>query len=481
MRWRASIAALLASSTVLVALASKPAADAPAHHWPQWRGPEGNGVAPHGDPPLTWSETTNVRFKVPIPGRGHSSPVVWGDRIFLLSAVEVSEAAAAKPVSESASAPAPAASPGASPGAAPAAPAPGTTTAAPAERSGPPRGVAPDRELRFVVLALDRATGKVVWEATARQAKPHEGTHPDGTWASASAVTDGERVWASFGSQGLYCYSWDGKLLWDKDFGDLQTRNGFGEGASPVLHGDTLVVPWDHEGPGFVVALDAKTGAERWRVAREERTGWSTPRVVEVDGKPQVVINATAKVRAYDLVSGALVWEVGGMTANAIPSPVAADGLLFVTSGFRGNALKAIRLAGARGDLTGTPAEAWSYDKDTPYVPSPLLYRGLLYFLKSNTGILTALDAASGQPVFGPERLPEVEGVYASPVGAAGRVYVAGRNGATAVLAHGRELKVLAVNKLDEGFDASPAIAGQEIYLRGRGHLYALSEGGTKR
>lgn len=478
MRWKAPLAAAAGLLAAWSALASRPGSDA-ALHWPQWRGPEGNGVAPHGEPPLTWSESSNVRFKVEIPGRGHASPVVWGDRIFLLTAVEVGEPAPAAPPTAAAPVPPAASAPAAA--LTPAPPPPASPAAEAQQRSGPPRSVAPDRELRFVVLALDRATGKVVWERTARQAKPHEGTHPDGTWASASAVTDGERVWASFGSQGIYCYDWDGKLLWERDLGDMQTRNGFGEGATPALHGDTLVVAWDHEGPGFLVALDSRTGAERWRVARDERTGWSTPRVVEVEGKPQVVVNATGKVRAHDLATGALVWETGGMTSNAIPSPVAGDGMLFVTSGFRGNALKAIRLAGARGDLSGTPAEAWSYDRDTPYVPSPLLYGGTLYFLKSNQAILTALDAATGKPVFGPERLPEVDGVYASPVAAAGRVYVPGRNGATAVLAHGPKLEVLAVNKLDDSFDASPAIVGKELYLRGRRYLYALAEGGAGR
>jgi outer membrane protein assembly factor BamB len=164
------------------------------------------------------------------------------------------------------------------------------------------------------------------------------------------------------------------------------------------------------------------------------------------------------------------------MTTNAIPSPVAADGLLFVTSGFRGNALKAIRLAGAAGDLTGTPAVVWSYDQDTPYVPSPLLYEGVLYMLKTNSGILSALDAATGKLHYGPERLEAIDGVYASPVGAAGRVYVAGRNGATVVLKAGPTLEVLAVNRLDDGFEASPAVVGRELFLRGRRHLYALAE-----
>ena len=427
------------------------AALAAESHWPQWRGPQGDGVAPQGDPPTTWSEAANVRYKVEIPGRGHASPVIWGDRIYLLTAVDAEPPAAA-------------------------APAAGAAVGAAAEGERRERGVAPDREMRFVVLALDRATGKTLWERTVLRARPHEGTHTDGSWAAASAVTDGERIWAFFGSRGIYCLNSQGESLWQRDLGDMATRNGFGEGASPVLAGDTLVVNWDHEGEDFIAGLDAKTGAERWRATRDEPTSWSTPYVVEVGGRRQVVVNATGKVRAYDAATGQVVWEMGGMTSNAIPMPVSADGLLFVTSGFRGNALKAIRLAGARGDLTGTPAVAWSHDRDTPYVPSPLLYRGVLYFLKGNTGVLSALDAATGKVHYGPARLEGIEGVYASPVAAAGRLYVAGRNGATAVLAAGSELKVLAVNRLDDGFEASPAVVGREIYLRGRRHLYALAE-----
>ncbi len=459
---RFSTLALLAFLALGAALADSDVAE---RHWPQWRGPRGDGVAPQGDPPTTWSETANVRYKVEIPGRGHASPVVWNDRIYLLTAIDAEPPAAKAPAA----------------GAPPAGEAASAASASAPPASGAPsfreRGVAPDHDLRFVVLALDRATGKTVWERTVVRVRPHEGTHTDGTWASASAITDGERVWAFFGSRGIYCLrSSDGEPLWQRDLGDMKTRNGFGEGASPVLAGDTLVVNWDHEGESFIVALDAKTGVERWRAVRDEPTSWSTPHVVEVGGRRQVVVNATGKVRSYDLATGKVVWEVGGMTANAIPTPVSANGLLFVTSGFRGNALKAIRLAGARGDLTGTPAVVWSHDRDTPYVPSPLLYDGVLYFLKHNTGLLSALDATTGKVHYGPARLEGIEGVYASPVGAAGRVYVAGRNGATAVLAVGPELKVLAVNRLDDGFEASPAIVGREIYLRGRRHLYALAE-----
>ncbi|MEM7479654.1 MAG: PQQ-binding-like beta-propeller repeat protein [Acidobacteriota bacterium] len=413
--------------------------------WPQWRGPDGNGVAPDANPPVTWGEEKNILYKVEIPGQGHASPVVAGDRLYLLSAVDADEPAAETEEEE---------------------PAEGRRR----------RGVAPDRELHFKVFALDRTTGETVWERTAITTRPHEGTHTDGSWAAASAVTDGDRVWAFFGSRGIYAYSHAGELLWKKQLGEMTTRNAFGEGATPILAGNTLVIPWDHEGDSFAVALDASTGAERWRVTRDEPTSWSTPHVVEVTGKPQVVLNGTGRVRAYDLESGKVVWEVGGMTVNAIPSPVSADGLLYVMSGFRGNMLKAVRLAGAEGDITGKEAVVWTYDKDTPYVPSPVLYNGILYFLKHNGGILTALDADSGKVHYGPVRVEGIEGVYASLVAADGRVYVTGRNGAVTVLAAGPEMKTLAVNSLEDAFNASPALVGGTLYLRGRSHLYAIAE-----
>jgi outer membrane protein assembly factor BamB len=290
-------------------------------------------------------------------------------------------------------------------------------------------------------------------------------------------VTDGERIYAHFGSRGLYAFDWQGHLEWQKDLGDMETRLGFGEGSSPALWGDTLVINWDHEGESFLVALDKRTGNELWRRSRDEVTSWATPIVVDQGGRPQVIVNATRRVRSYDLQSGESLWEVGGMTVNTIPSPVHGRGMVYATSGFRGNALLAIRLADARGDLTGTDSVAWSYDRDTPYVPSPLLYENSLYMLKHNSGVLTQLDARTGEVRFGPLRLPGIEGVFASPVAAAGRVYIAGRNGTTLVIRHGPELEVLAENQLDEAFNASPAMVGDEIFLRGRRHLYCIGEG----
>jgi outer membrane protein assembly factor BamB len=388
---------------------------------------------------------------VAIPGKGSATPVVWGDHIFVLSAIptEVRGAAPKAPTSE----PPPRAS---------------------GRRRRGPRVINPDFVQQFVVLAIRREDGKVAWQRVLREEFPHEGTHPTGTWASSSAITDGERVYAFFGSRGLYALDMAGELLWEKDLGDMTIKLGFGEGSSPTLHDGRLVINWDHEGDSFIVALDAKTGDELWRKSRDEATSWATPLVVERDGKAQVVSSATNRVRSYDLATGELVWEASGMTGNAIPTPVHSDGLVYVTSGFRGNALLAVRLADARGDITGTPAIAWSYDRDTPYVPSPLLYGAQLYMLKSNDGILTAFDAKTGERHYG-ERLAGVPNVYASPLGAAGRIYVAGRDGAVAVVRSGPKFELLAVNELDDDFDASPVAVDGELYLRGK-HLYRISE-----
>jgi outer membrane protein assembly factor BamB len=235
------------------------------------------------------------------------------------------------------------------------------------------------------------------------------------------------------------------------------------------------VVNWDHEGESFIAALDKRTGKERWRVPRDEKTSWSTPLIVENGGRAQVITSATSRVRSYDLATGELIWQASGMTANAIPTPVYADGLVFLTSGFRGNALMAVKLAEARGDITNSPAVVWRYDRDTPYVPSPLLYGEELYFLKSNNGILSAFEAKTGKKLYGEQRLEGVPNVYASPVGAGGRIYVAGRDGGVAVVQQGPEFKLLALNRLDDGFDASPVPVDDELYLRGRKYLYRIS------
>ena len=413
--------------------------------WPQWRGPLATGVAPASDPPSRWSETENVRWKVEIPGHGQASPIVQGNRVFVLTAI-------------------------------PDGPGDGEGNGFFSRIRRRFMGTVGSGDLlRFVVLALDRRDGSLVWERTAVTEQPHEGRHNTGSWASGSAVADDEVVCAFFGSRGLHCYDLDGEPLWNRDFGDMRIRMGFGEGASPALHGDAIVVVWDHEGQSFVTALDKRTGAERWRTDRDEMTSWSTPLVVEHAGGTQVVTSATDGVRGYDFETGELLWEGEGVTTNAIPSPVAAGGVAYLMSGYRGNRLYAVDLSAARGRISDGGGVVWSLDRDTPYVPSPVLHDGILYFTKSNSGVLSAYDAASGENLYGPVRLSGIRDVYASPVIAGDRLYVTSRDGATLVAQAGPEFEILSTNHLDDGFDASPAVAGGEIYLRGRQYLYCIA------
>ena len=432
-------------------------ADSTKPNWPRWRGPLANGVAPLAEPPVKWSETENVKWKLKIPGFGTSTPIIWEDQVFILTAIPSGK--------------------GTPPARAPAAVPPSETTDRQRPRPGGfGRWQPPAEPYQFVVLAVDRATGKIRWQKTAREQLPHEGHHRDHGFASASPVTDGEYLFASFGSRGLYCYDLNGALKWEKDLGDMQTRNGFGEGSSPALHGDTVVVLWDHEGDDFIIALDKRTGDERWRQKRDEPTTWSTPLIVEHDGKAQVIVSATNKIRSYDLTTGQPLWECGGMTANAVPTAVSDFGLVYATSGFRGSALLAIKL-GRTGDLTGTDAIAWEHHKSTPYVPSPLLFGERLYFFAGNNGTLSCFAAKTGKPHFEAERIGDLlGGVYGSPVGANGRVYLTGRDGKFVVIKDADQLEVLASNKLDDRFDASPAAVGKQLFLRGHQSLYCIAE-----
>jgi outer membrane protein assembly factor BamB len=435
-----------------------PAAEAKADarsFWPAWRGPEGTGVGPLADPPLEWSEERNIRWRFPIPGSGASTPIVWGDLVFIQSAIAV---------------------PGENPEAARRAE-PGERPERPERgRRGPGggRGGGAAARHQFLLLAIDRRSGELRWSAVAREEAPHEGHHQDHGYASASPVTDGEHIFAYFGSRGLHAFDLEGRRQWEVDFGDMRTRNGFGEGSSPALHGDTLVVNWDHEGESFITAVDKRSGKPRWRRERDEQTSWATPIVVEGGGRTQVVVGATNRTRSYDLESGELLWECGGQTSNVIPTAVTGFGRVYVTSGFRGSALQAIELD-RRGDLTRTDAIAWSLGRATPYVPSPLLDGHRLYFFSGNRAILSCHDAKSGEAIFETQRIEALDGIYASPVAAAGRIYIAGRNGKAVVLKSGPAPEVLATNELDDRIDASPALVGGELYLRGHRHLYCIA------
>ena len=444
---------------------------APANqNWPTWRGPLHNGVSPGGDPPTEWSETKNVKWKVKVPGRGTSTPIIWENQIFLHSAIATGkkiEAPAAKPETGG-------------PAAGALAQAPDGGAERPRSRGGRGGGGGgsqkPNEVMRFEIISLDRNTGAILWQKPLREELPHEGHHGDHGFASYSPVTDGQHLVSYFGSRGLHCMDLKGNIKWQKDLGKMQTKNSFGEGSSPTLHQNAVVALFDHEGADFIAAFDKTSGKELWRTPRDEDTTWSTPLVVTVDGKQQVVVSATKKIRSYDLASGKQIWECAGMTANSIPSPVTADGILYATSGFRGSALLAIKLAAATGDITDGPAIVWKHNKSTPYVPSPLLYGDKLYFFAGNNAMLSCFDVKSGKPLIDAERVEDLQGVYASPVGAKDRVYLVGRNGAAKVIKNADKIEILASNRLDDRIDASPAIVGKELFLRGHEHLYCLAE-----
>jgi outer membrane protein assembly factor BamB len=404
---------------------------------------------------VEWSEEKNIKWKVAIPGTGHATPVTWENQIFVLTAEATGKEQAAPAI----------------------APATERRTEPSSSRRG--RGMRrpppPTSELAFTILSINRQTGETVWKQVCRKEVPHEGHHSTTTFASASAVTDGEHVFAFFGSRGLYCFDMKGDLQWEKDLGDMNILMTFGEGSSPTVSGDTVVVVWDHEGDSFVYALNKRSGEVLWQKSRDERTSWATPAVAEHEGKKQVIVSATGAVRGYDLETGDVLWECGGMTRNVIPTPPVDQGIVYVMSGFRGSAAKAIRLGG-RGDLTDTDAVIWSLNRGTPYVPSPVLYRGTLYFCQITDGILTCLDALSGEPYYSQERLEHISSVYASPVAADERIYLVGREGTTVVLKHSTELEILATNTLDDPIDASPAIVGDELLLRGHQHLYCITK-----
>ena len=476
---RCCVASTLALSISVASTAAEPS------DWPQWRGPTGNGVSADAKPPVKWSESKNVAWKVAIPGTGSASPIVWRDKVFVATAVPTESAAA----------------PDSSDG-------DGEPRRRRGDRAGRSRRDGDEfraqsqdddrrrderrgrgrrggrrgrgggdslKEHRFVLLALDRATGKTLWEATATTATPHQGHHRDHGFASASPFTDGERVYTHFGSRGLFCYTLDGTEVWKRDdFGKMDTRNGFGEGSSPSLHGDTIILPWDHEGPSYIAAIDKTTGKTRWKIERDEHTSWATPLVVEHDGEWQVIASGQEYARGYSLKDGKELWRCSGQTARPVASPVAGHGMAFIGSGFRGAFLGAFDLS-KRGDLEESDGVAWSISRSTPDIPSLLLSGSRLYFHSRNSGIISCHDAKTGKPHYSQERVPGLGGdVYASPVAANGHVYLTSRDGATVVIEDSDTFKVVATNQLDDPIDATPAIAGRELFLRGQKHLYCI-------
>lgn len=416
---------------------SRAQTDEASGYWPQWRGPLATGAAIKGKPPIKFSETQNLKWKTPIPGKGHATPIVWGDKIIVQTAVPQNSGEV--------------------------------------DMENWMTSTQTDLVLDYKVILVNLNDGKIIWEKTVTSEKPEESTHELSSWASNSPCTDGEFIYAYFGSRGVFCLDSTGKVLWKRDFGQMQKRMNFGEGSSPYLYKNRLFIQWDHEGDSYLYALDTKTGDIVWNDKRDEPTSWATPLVLEVNGKPQVITCATNKIRSYDFATGEIIWTCSGLTANVIPNPKYADGILYVSSGYRGNATMAIDLAKAKGDISGSDKILWSYDKDCPYTPDNLLMNGRLYFLRANNGELSCLNAKTGEVIYSKEKLEGIRDLYSSPTGIDNRIYIASQN-ICLVIKAGDTFEILSSNELQDNFRASPVIVGNNLILRGFNSLYCFSE-----
>ena len=412
-------------------------------NWPQWRGPGGLGIA-EGDYPDTWSATENIVWKTEIAGRGHSSPVVWGDRIFLTTSIRGGEI-------------------------------PGRTAP---DHLGfdlkpgylHPDSMGVDYAHTLEVLAVDAVSGGIVWERTVHEGPVYDNRHRKNTYASATVVTDGRMVYASFESEGLYAFDMDGNLEWKASFGGM-AKAGLGPGTSPILFGDLLILQGDQEmGAGsFIAALDRTTGQQVWRTDRTNRRSWATPLLVRAGDRTELLASGAEAVIAYDPATGAELWQTDGTSSHPIPSIVAGGGLAFATAGSQRKVALAIRVGPGHDE----DRIAWRYDKGTAYVPSPILYGDYLY-LMNDRGMVTCLDARTGAVVYEGGRVPVPATFTASPVAFGGKILLTSEDGDTFVMRAGPKHEIIRTNSLDEPVYASPALANGVIFIRGERHLFAV-------
>jgi outer membrane protein assembly factor BamB len=441
---------MLRSLTLSLAFSiALPAADSPdiSKQWPQFRGPGSAGVADDPTLPDRWSTTENVAWKSAIPGVGWSSPIIWGDRIFVTSVISS------------------------------------------ADVEKPKKGLyfggerkPPTDEHRWMVYAVDFNSGKIVWEREAQRGVPGA-KHLKNSYASETPVTDGERVYVSFGNVGLFCYDFAGKLLWSKAAKPMPTRYGWGTAASPVLDKGRLYLVHDNDEHSYLEALDAKTGKTVWSVDRDEKTNWATPYIWEHDGKKEIVTPGTGRVRSYDL-DGKLLWEFGGMSSISIPTPFSSHGLLYISSGYVLDPVRPVYAVkpGAHGDIslaagqTSNDGVAWYLPTGGPYNPSPLVY-GDYYYTLFDQGFLTCHDASTGKQIYGKQRIDREAGAFtASPWAANGKIFLLSEDGDTFVIQAGPEYKLLGKNSLEEMTMATPAIARGSLVIRTASNLYRIAK-----
>ena len=441
---RITIATVLVLAISVVSL-SRLVGPSSAANWPQWRGADGSGVSNEKNLPSDWNVSRNIKWKTPIEGRGHSSPIVWNNRIFLTTAVEGEVVPGAKAIKH---------------------------------MDGDkeflhPDSVGADRKHTFKVVCIDRASGKVLWESVAWEGTPYDNRHRKSSYAASTPATDGELVYAFFGTEGLYAYDFKGKLAWKAKLGNLGTV-GMGTGTSPVLHENLVIVQCDEENgaASFIVALDKKSGKEVWRTPRKVQVSWSTPLLVRTAKRTELITSGTEAIISYDPATGKELWTHKGVESNAIPSPVANSEMAFLVAGFPAKIAMALKLGGS-GDLTGSANEVWKYSKGTAYVPSPILYQDYLYIM-TDRGILTCIDARTGEVKYEGGRIPIPATFTASPVAFDGKLLLTSEDGDTFIIKSGPKHEVLGTNSVGEPVYASPAIADGRIFIRGEHNLYCI-------
>jgi outer membrane protein assembly factor BamB len=413
-------------------------------NWPQWRGPNAAGVSEESNLPVSWSSTVNVAWKTEVPGRGHSSPIVWGNRIFFTSSIEgpvVPGAKAAKHTLEG-------------------------------EAFVHPDSVGADHSYRLLVLCFDRDSGKLLWERTAYDGIVYDNRHKKNSYAAPTMITDGKSAYAYFGTEGLYSYDFDGHLQWKMSPGKIGTL-GIGVAGSLVMDDERIFLQCDQEeGQGsFVLAVDKRTGKEVWRVPRKARVAWVTPLLIRGEQRSELILTAAEAVISYDPATGKELWRSAGVVGNAVPSAVAGSGTVFVSAGYPDKRAIAIPLG-----RSGEVAEKWQYTKGTAYVPSPILYGEYLYLI-SDHGLLTCLEARTGKPMYEGARPPKPGSFSASPVAFDGKLFVTSEDGDTFVVKAGPQFEVLRTNSLDEPVFASLAMTDGRIIIRAQQHLYCIRAG----
>ena len=449
-RFRLGLPALLALSLLALSLLYPSlvnrAAAAAGSNWPQWRGPEGQGISPEKNLPTEWSSTKNIRWKTPIAGRGHSSPIVWGNRVFLTTAIEGPVVPGAKAV----------------------------THFNEGKEWKHPDSVGADRKHTFKVIALDRDSGKILWEQTAWEGTPYDDRHRKSSYAASTPVTDGHLVYAYFGSEGVYAYDFKGKLIWKTDLGKFG-NGGMGTGTSPILYENSIILQCDEENgeASFITALDKRTGKQVWKTPRKIQVSWSTPILVQAGKRAELVTSGSEAIIAYDPATGKELWRSKGLESNAIPTPVATSNMVVVAAGFPAKIAMALPL-GQNGEIPES-SFLWKYTKGAAYVPSPILYGDYIY-LMTDRGILTCLEARTGKVVYEGGRIPIPATVTGSPVAFDGKLLLTSEDGDTFIIKAGPKHEILGTNSLDEPVYTSPAISDGKIFIRGEKHLYCISK-----